>query len=304
MLYNDVCQQFSLSIHPNLSTIKPNTLEDIDKIKKQMVSKLSIGWLVKDHRELFDVLNCQDTGEIIAWSCSVFKDGKRTADNFICCDYLALDIDAGMSMTQAIEIVNKHKLGCVIAPSLSHKIKEGDRFRIVFPLASRITDKDKYAYNLNILSQMFLGKNDPSCKDTARLWFGSRYIAYNTLDEYHLFEPQELLVITSDNKTPEKPSKKENNGTGRNVQLHRLGCSLSRKKEPLQKIIDRILYENGLLNLEESEIQHLIIRIIKTYYNDRAEEAIARLKQGKRVEEEEIQKTKRFNPFQKKKIKL
>jgi len=108
-----------------------------------------------------------------------FKDDYRKADNFICSDIIAADIDDGVTLDEALAdefIINN---ACLIYTSASHT-PENHRFRIVFQLAYTITDKEK----LRIVQRGLVRKYaaDKAATDPARQFYGSQGC------EFHIFE--------------------------------------------------------------------------------------------------------------------
>jgi len=106
------------------------------------------------------------------WSPFVFRE-YRHEDNFISVDVLAFDIDSGMRIEEAEEIVHKLNVTCICLPSTSFTEDE-HRFRLIFPLAKTITDKGVYRATYAKYAEYF--NVDPSCKDLARFYFGSTLV--------------------------------------------------------------------------------------------------------------------------------
>jgi hypothetical protein len=106
-----------------------------------------------------------------AWSPFVF-DGVRHADNFVSCDFLVYDIDEGLTIEKADEILSNTNYCYLILPSPSHTL-EKHRFRVIIPLAHSILDFDTYDLTWQFGADL-LGVVDEQCKDKARYYFGSR----------------------------------------------------------------------------------------------------------------------------------
>lgn len=106
-----------------------------------------------------------------AWSPFVFN-GHRHADNFVSCDFLVYDIDEGLTIDDADNILSQHNYCYVILPSPSHT-KENNRFRVILPLAHTIRDFETYDSTWFAGAEI-LGVVDEQCKDKARYYFGSR----------------------------------------------------------------------------------------------------------------------------------
>jgi hypothetical protein len=107
-----------------------------------------------------------------AWSPFIFEKNKRLADNFLSTDFLVYDIDEGMTIDAAAEIVEKEKLCALILPSTSHT-PEAHRFRIILPLARTITSAPVYQETWLRGAEIF-GVVDEQCKDLARFFFSCR----------------------------------------------------------------------------------------------------------------------------------
>jgi hypothetical protein len=119
-----------------------------------------------------------------AWSPSVFS-SYRKDEFFVSADFMALDIDSGLSIAEAEERVQKLTLACLCLPSPSHTSAD-PRFRLVFPLAKTIFNEQDFHATWDWLQQHF-PELDTSCSDTARFFCAS------SLDD-GFFQDGELLV--------------------------------------------------------------------------------------------------------------
>lgn len=122
--------------------------------------------------KVVDILNDDQLVQTVckyAWSPFVFDKNKRLADNFISCDLLVYDIDEGLTIDEAEQIVSQNKLCCLCLPSPSHT-PENPRFRIVLPLARTITNAEVYQETWRKGAELF-GVVDEQCKDLARFFF-------------------------------------------------------------------------------------------------------------------------------------
>lgn len=104
-----------------------------------------------------------------AWSPFIFS-GTRLESNFVSCDFLVYDVDEGMKIDEAEIIVKKSGYCCLCLPSTSHT-EDAHRFRIIFPLASTITDPEIFRATWKEGAELF-GIVDEQCKDIARFYFG------------------------------------------------------------------------------------------------------------------------------------
>jgi len=108
---------------------------------------------------------------------------------------LILDIDEGMSLSEALETVSGYQN--LIVTSKSHqKEKKGiinDRFRVIVPFYPVLNvPKEKYGAFYTFVAQ-YLGFNtfDKACKDTARFYYPNplQKVYYGKSDEVLEFEP-------------------------------------------------------------------------------------------------------------------
>lgn len=106
-----------------------------------------------------------------SWSPIVFNDSYRKGTNFNSCDIVALDVDGGFSLEQAINQFQNDKH--IIATSKNHqKDKNGvisDRYRVLLFLDKDV-NSEEYVKVMKCFKQwhQFI---DVSCVDTARFFF-------------------------------------------------------------------------------------------------------------------------------------
>lgn len=114
------------------------------------------------------------------WSQLIWKDGVRLSENFLECHYLALDFDDGKwSLQDAVNFCQKHKYAHIIGTTKSHQIVKGtkpacDRFRMVIPWESVITDSAAYRHNMSKLAKKI--PIDTQALDLARSFLPCRDI--------------------------------------------------------------------------------------------------------------------------------
>lgn len=101
--------------------------------------------------------------------CAQHSD-RRKDENFICSDVLAVDIDDGMTIAEALANPFVQEFGGIIYPTPSHT-EEHQRFRIVFASERTITDPAEMRAAYIGLIRKFGG--DQSCKDACRAFYGS-----------------------------------------------------------------------------------------------------------------------------------
>lgn len=106
-----------------------------------------------------------------AWSPAIFN-GARKAENFVSCDFLVYDVDEGMTIDDADNILSSTNYCYTILPSPSHT-SENHRFRIILPLAHSILDLETFDATWSKGAELFR-TIDTSCSDSCRAYFASR----------------------------------------------------------------------------------------------------------------------------------
>lgn len=117
-----------------------------------------------------DIKTMQDHITKYAWSPSIF-DGVRKKCNFKYSDFLVLDIDKDLTINQALDrVANKLELTCICLPTVSHT-SEHNKFRLIFPLDTRIDSNDVFEYNMEYLNDLFPEADRQCITDSARFFF-------------------------------------------------------------------------------------------------------------------------------------
>lgn len=149
---------------------------------KVAINRRIINKIEKNNRKLFGVLTreCENVDitlpELAAIIdlghpfCAQHRDTRKN-ENFICSDVLAVDIDDGMTLPQALENQFVKQYGGFIYTTPSHTI-EHHRFRIVFETERTITDPAEMTAAYQGLIRKFGG--DEACKDACRAFYGSK----------------------------------------------------------------------------------------------------------------------------------
>lgn len=109
-----------------------------------------------------------------AYSPIVFKNNWRAQKNFLSCQLLALDFDhPDKSIGDAKDYFIDIGVRFVIGATRNHqKLKDGrinDRYRVVIPMTSAITDLGLFRANMKKFIEIF--KTDNQCADGARLYY-------------------------------------------------------------------------------------------------------------------------------------
>jgi hypothetical protein len=166
-----------------LISIFPKAKAHPKKDEKQSESKKCSTPFEPEVREVFTEDDLIEIVTKYAWSPSIFRKLRRM-DNFIKADFMALDIDNGLTIDEAEIRVHTNKLTALALPSPSHT-PEAHRFRLIFPLAKSIYNKETFDATWEKLSEIF-PELDKQCSDCCRFYFGS------TMDEGFWFEAEFL----------------------------------------------------------------------------------------------------------------
>ena len=136
-----------------------------------------------------------------AFSPIVFKDNTRTGENFTSTQLLVLDFDkSNLEETLGHEYIKSHASAYYTTPS--HRVDgNGDKFRIIFQLPETIIDREMYKSCMVNLLERF-PEADQACKDTARVFYGSKNCTYGYWDRKISLEEFENL------KTPKSTREK------------------------------------------------------------------------------------------------
>lgn len=102
--------------------------------------------------------------------CTQHK-GKRSRNNFIASDFVAVDIDGGMTIEQAMNDPYVIQYAGIIYPTWNNTPSH-NRFRIVFFLEKTIQDANTMESAYTGLIRMFGG--DGACKDACRIFYGNK----------------------------------------------------------------------------------------------------------------------------------
>jgi len=101
------------------------------------------------------------------WSPSIFSSFRHN-DNFISTDFMSLDVDSGLTIEEAEKRVQRLGVACLCLPSPSFT-PEFHKFRLIFPLAKTILNKDDFDATWDWLQEQ-LPELDAQCSDYAR-WY-------------------------------------------------------------------------------------------------------------------------------------
>lgn len=130
--------------------------------------------------------------------CAQHKNNRKASENFTGAEFLAVDIDHGMTLEHAMASDFVKNYASMLYTTVSHTL-EHHRFRIVFELEREITDAEEMKNAYRGISKKFGG--DPSCTDACRMFFGSKdsnpttfgnKLPKNELDDLILFGAESI----------------------------------------------------------------------------------------------------------------
>lgn len=174
--------------------------------------------------ENFD-LNIEETASHIGLGhsfCTQHK-GKRSRNNFIASDFVAVDIDAGMTIEQALNNPYVKQYAAILYSTWSNTPSH-NRFRIIFFLEKTIQDANTMESAYTGLIRMFGG--DGACKDACRIFYGNKKTSPIILGN---FLPNNLLdeLIKLGSEKRERAEHGENDSV-------KLGASTTRAEQRLR----------------------------------------------------------------------
>lgn len=149
-------------------------------MKVSSISEKNLGRVIRE----FEIGGLKDLTSVICksnYSLSRFSGKTRSKKSFLSSQFVALDIDEGLSIYNAKKIANLIGRDYIIAPTRNHqKDKSGkleDRFRIIFELKSECNDPLSLVRKHKIFALMF-PEADYACFDSARFYYPSKSVEY------------------------------------------------------------------------------------------------------------------------------
>lgn len=126
-------------------------------------------------------LTLEEMAEVIRERCNIAHECRdseghfhRKKEYFICADWIGLDFDNDGAWYLPLEDALAHPFikqhAGIAYTTASHK-PEFHKFRVIFPLPERITDRELFELINRALIWLF--KTDESCKDASRFYFGT-----------------------------------------------------------------------------------------------------------------------------------
>jgi hypothetical protein len=143
------------------------------------------------------------------WSAGRFRGGHRKNANFEEEGVLALDVDGGMPVRDAIAVARRHGLAMAILPTQNHqkekplgsgKVRPAcDRYRIILPLSRPITSVAEHAATHAWAIEHLFPTADAAARDAARFYYPSI--------EVHFLEAEgESIAVVEPESAPPRAS--------------------------------------------------------------------------------------------------
>ena len=140
----------------------------IGKATKEQLSQLGDNWINVEStwQEVFELI----TVDGVATSAELWTDNRCDA-NFVSRSLIMIDIDDGMTIQDLFkdDFYNLYGAGFYTTPSHTD---DNHRFRIIFRLERKETDKERYKKIVKGLMSVY-NHADAACKDASRLYYGT-----------------------------------------------------------------------------------------------------------------------------------
>ncbi len=153
------------------------TLEEVNRDQPKMLSMNPSRWKKGfQKRELpWESMHYMVNSDYRIYSAGFFTNGIATDDNWYGQDFFILDIDDGLSISEAKQLFSGYR--CLITTTKSHQVdKHGivcDRFRVIMPTTKPITCTAKeYSGTMKLIQDIDYPFADKKCKDASRIYFG------------------------------------------------------------------------------------------------------------------------------------
>ena len=140
----------------------------IGKATKEQLNQLGDNWINVEStwQEVFELI----TVDGVATSAELWTDNRCDA-NFVSRSLIMIDIDDGMTIQDLFkdDFYNLYGAGFYTTPSHTD---DNHRFRIIFRLERKETDKERYKKIVKGLMSVY-NHADAACKDASRLYYGT-----------------------------------------------------------------------------------------------------------------------------------
>ena len=111
------------------------------------------------------------------YSPIIWKEGKRESSNFDYATGFVVDIDSGMTIEEAEQLLQSKKLNYILITSKSHST-EKNKFHILLPFNRKIKTLNNYQTTVSGIINDLFPKSDQRVTDGGRFIFGSPEDAY------------------------------------------------------------------------------------------------------------------------------
>ena len=125
--------------------------------------------------------------------CPAVYDGSRKTENFVEQQLFVVDIDHDATYTQMKERADSYQLPVLFSYKTFSWTPESDKFRMVFALDQKIYDPNT-AKIITALFMRIFNECDKSCKDLARMFFGSNHGLYDMAPEANEISLDQLIL--------------------------------------------------------------------------------------------------------------
>ena len=198
------------------------------------------------------------------WSHILYHDNKRLEKHFQSTNMLVLDVDEGLSLSEAVKLFAEYKH--IIFTTKSHqKEKNGvvaDRFRVVLFLDKTITDLEEYKQIALFYTSSVFDFCDGACKDGARFWFPSKEVV-SQVNEGKLLSTNiaDMVAVNGRNNAAYKIAK---TAQSKNLQVAPIVDLFNKKlSNPLpQSEVDSVV-KSANRNVEYKKLPHHLRLILK-----------------------------------------
>lgn len=155
------------------------TIDSKEYIKKPKGNE--VGMISKRiAKEIYEITDLKNFAKEIAengrtWCPAIFK-SKRSINNFVSTQIIALDFDGGVSLYDILDRAKKYMLPVLFAYETFSSINM-NKFRTVFIFDKVIDDINTFNYIIAVFMRIF-PECDKSCKDVSRMFFGGKKLIY------------------------------------------------------------------------------------------------------------------------------
>lgn len=178
-----------------LSVFKKVTLPKT-KEEKGLLAKYSSSPYLPELVECGDIRSLIKVVTTYGYSPSVFTDTRKQS-NFKYTDFSILDIDEDLTIQEALSRVQEHDLLCICLTTSSHT-PEHHKFRLIFPMSQRVSNKTDFVYNMELLRNIFPEADKQCVTDCGRFYFPSNLTDDGFVHEAELFQPKESPKAQND----------------------------------------------------------------------------------------------------------